>query len=327
VGHFRASACRIKGTPYAEALSLWWATPFASLGTGLVLHFAQPNPRCRTVFYRHHRKFLRRPRRCFDGFIACLHGISVDLTNNGTNVANSGFERQDFSLQNATTLPLNDARAFLSTMKMITAANPLRGLWSLSLPDQLSVLRTLVLAQIQARQSVKHYQQLRYWSTVPFRHGPVDVVKQSATPSRDNPSHALLRSNPDALQDELVRHLEEDSVMSSFDIGLQFLDTERITYWGERQDASFWIENASVEWKETEAPFHSVARLTLTPKSRLSSQASEAIYFDVTGNATPDSAPVGSINRVRCSSEAASRKARTHANAASEAELLSQCQR
>jgi hypothetical protein len=222
---------------------------------------------------------------------------------------------------------LNDARAFLATMKVMTAANPLKGLWSLSLHDQLSVLRTLVLAQIQARQPVKPYQQLRYWSTVPFRHGPIDVVKQSATPSRDNPSHALQKSNPDALLDELVRHLDEDRVMSSFDIGLQFLDTERMTYWGKRQDASFWIENASVEWKETEAPFHTVGRLILTPKSRLSSCEGEAIYFDVTGNATPDSTPVGSINRMRCPSEAASRKARTHANAAFDAQSLSQCKR
>ena len=35
-----------------------------------------------------------------------------------------------------------------------------------------------------------------------------------------------------------------------------------MTYWGKRQDANFWIENASVEWNEAEAPFHLVARLT-----------------------------------------------------------------
>jgi hypothetical protein len=45
--------------------------------------------------------------------------------------------------------------------------------------------------------------------------------------------------------------------------GVQFLDAARMTYWGKHQDTSFWIENASVEWKESEAPFHNVARLTL----------------------------------------------------------------
>ena len=57
--------------------------------------------------------------------------------------------------------------------------------------------------------------------------------------------------------------------MSAFDFGLQFLDADRMTYWGKRRDASFWIENASVRWNEAEAPFHTVARLTLLSKSQL----------------------------------------------------------
>ena len=36
---------------------------------------------------------------------------------------------------------------------------------------------------------------------------------------------------------------------------------------------------------------------------RLSPEASEAVYFDVTGHSTPDSRPVGSINRARCPAE------------------------
>jgi len=86
-----------------------------------------------------------------------------------------------------------------------------------------------------------------------------------------------------------------------------------MTYWGKTRDASFWTENASIEWNEAEAPFHSIARLTLLRNSMLSPEASEAIYFDVTGNSTPDSRPVGSINRARCPAEVASRKARMHA--------------
>ena len=62
--------------------------------------------------------------------------------------------------------------------------------------------------------------------------------------------------------------------MSSFDFAVQFLDADRLTYWGGRHDASFWIENASVVWNEAEAPFHTVARLTLLCKSRLLPEAS-----------------------------------------------------
>ena len=217
-------------------------------------------------------------------------------------------------MQNATTLPINDAPAFLATMKLLTASNQAAGLWSLPFRDKLRVLRTLLLAQWQARQTIKPYQQLCYGSNVPFRHGPIDVVKYSATPSPDNPAHRLQRSNPNGLKDELIRHLNEDSQMSAFDFGVQFLDADKMTYWGKRRDANFWIENASVQWNEAEAPFHTVARLTLLSKSQLPQDAGEATYFDVTGNATPDSTPIGSINRARQQGEVASRKARMRAD-------------
>jgi hypothetical protein len=236
--------------------------------------------------------------------------FSVDLTRNGATGVHGNTGRQDFSMQNATVLPINDARAFLATMKVLTATKPAAGLWSLPLKDKLRVLRTLTLAALQSHQTIKPYQQLRYWSTVPFRHGPNDVVKHSAIPSPENPAHPLQKSNPKGLQDELVRHINEDSKMSSFDFAVQFLNTQRMTYWGKRHDANFWIENASLDWKESEAPFHTIGRLTLLPKSQLSMDAAAATYIDVTGASTPDSTPVGSINRARWSGEVASRKAR-----------------
>jgi hypothetical protein len=236
--------------------------------------------------------------------------FSVDVASNVPTAPGLNAGRQDFSLQNAATLPINDARAFHATMKLLTASNPAAGMWPLPFRDKLRVLRTLVLAQLQARQKIKPYQQLRYWSTVPFRHGPVDVVKYSATPSADNPARPLQRSNPNGLKDELVRHVEHDGRMSSFDFGIQLLDTDRLTYWGKRRDADFWIENASVVWNEAQAPFHTVARLTLLAKSVLAPDAGEATYFDVTGHSTADSRPLGSINRARWPAEVASRKAR-----------------
>ena len=101
--------------------------------------------------------------------------------------------------------------------------------------------------------------------------------------------------------------------MASFEFAVQFLDADRMTYWGKRLDAKFWIENASVAWSEAQAPFHTVARLTLLPNSQLEGESGDATYFDVTANSTPDSTPVGSINRARQLSEVASRKARMHA--------------
>src|SRR6266705_3929729 len=199
--------------------------------------------------------------------------FSADLTRDGTApVGNSS--RQDFSMQNATTLPINDSPAFLATIKLLTSSKPIQTLWSLPFQDKLRVMRTLALAELQARQPIKPYQQLRYWSTVPFRHGPTNVVKFSAIPLPDNPAQPLQRSNPKGLQDEFSRHLKEDGKMSGFDFAVQFLDTGTMRYWGKPRDANFWIENASVEWNESEAPFPTVGRLTLLPNSQISSEAS-----------------------------------------------------
>jgi hypothetical protein len=236
--------------------------------------------------------------------------FSVDLTCDGTVTPADGVTRQDFSMQNATTLPINDARAFQATMKVLTASNPAAGLWPLAFGDKLRVLRTLALAALQEYQPVRPYQKLRYWSNVPYRHGSDEAVKQSMTPAPGNPAQGLVPNNPDAMRDELARHLDEDAAMSSFDFALQLLDADKMTYWGKRRDASFWIENASVEWKEAESPFHAVGRLTFVPKSRLSPAEVEAAYIDVTDNASPDSIPIGSINRARCPAEIASRRAR-----------------
>jgi hypothetical protein len=176
-------------------------------------------------------------------------------------------------MQNALPLPINDSPAFAAIMKVLAASNPLSGLWSLPFKDKLRVLRVPTLANLQARQKIRPYQQLRYWSNVPFRHGPTEVVQYCATPSLGNPARLLQRSNPKGLQHELIRHINEDGKMSSFDFGVQLLDADRMTYWGKRLEASFWIENASVKWKETErlstrllgSPFYRSRTFSPTP--------------------------------------------------------------
>src|SRR5450432_1613514 len=168
--------------------------------------------------------------------------IAVDLTQNGTR--STEVPRQDFSLQNTTTLPINDAHAFLAVMRLLTASNPAVGLWSLPFKDKLRVLRTLTLVAIQSHQTIKPYQLLRYGSNTPFRHGTDNTVKFSATPLSDNSSQPLHRGNQNALQDEMARHLREDFAMSGFEIGVQFLDPSRMTYWGRHYPANFWTENA-----------------------------------------------------------------------------------
>jgi hypothetical protein len=53
-----------------------------------------------------------------------------------------------------------------------------------------------------------------------------------------------------------------------------------------------------------------MARLTLLKDSHLGPEETKAVYFDVIDNSSPNSTPVGSINRARCAAESASKKAR-----------------
>src|SRR5574338_1144850 len=223
-----------------------------------------------------------------------------------------GVTRHDFSMNSASTFPINDAHAFAVAVRVLSAQGfraKFRALRSLTRSDWASLLQTMRLGRKQQRGTPrKPYQQLRYWSTVPFLHGDRDAVKYSAVPL-DNPARPL-QPGPNRLQDELVRHVNEDQRMSEFSFGLQFLEPGRMTHRGRHREPSFWVENAAVEWDERESPFHEVARLRLLPKSVLTPSETEAFAIDVTEHSTPDTRPIGSINRARWHAESASRAAR-----------------
>ena len=112
------------------------------------------------------------------------------------------------------------------------------------------LVRTIVLAQRRPIGASSHTATaVLEHRAVPARAG--GFVKYSA------PHHApailrrfWTRNNPNGLAERALRHVTKDATMSCFDFRLQFLDTEKMTYWGKRQDANFWIENASVEWNE-----------------------------------------------------------------------------
>ena len=223
-----------------------------------------------------------------------------------------GVTRLDFSMNSASTFPLNDSHAFAVAVRVLSAEG-MRAKWkalrSLTWSEFRGLVRVIRLGRKQRKATPrKPFQQLRYWSTVPFLHGNRDAIKYSATPE-DNPARPL-QAGPNRLQDELVRHVNEDAQMSEFAFALQLLEPGRMTHRGRTQEASFWVENAAVDWNERESPFHVVARLRLRPKSVLSPARAETFAIDVTEHSTPESRPIGSLNRARGHSESASRAAR-----------------
>jgi len=236
--------------------------------------------------------------------------FSLDLSAGAAPVTTPGA-RHDWSFQSAPTLPFDNVRAFAVFGTVLAARSRAAALASLNHHDRTVYVRTRAAVKQQQRdQRVRPYQQLRYWSNVPFRHGADDVVKYSASPLAANLARPLEVGNPRALQHELVRHVTDDETMSAFDIAVQFLDVERMRLRLERRDAEFWIEHASVEWPEKEAPFHTVARLTLVRGGMLPADACERMFIDVNEFSLPAHAPLGRINRARHFAERASRHAR-----------------
>jgi mono/diheme cytochrome c family protein len=224
--------------------------------------------------------------------------------------------RLDFSMNNASTFPINDAHAFAALMKVDSAEGgfaKLKALFGLPRQDLLGVLRTARQGLKQEHARTFAYQKTRYWSTVPFAHGSEDAVKYSALPGANNSARPIGKGD-NVLRDELLRHVREDAQMSYFDFALQLLDGQRMTHRGRTQAASFWVENASIEWNESEAPFVIVGRLTLTRGSALAQNECELMHIDVNANSLAENKPIGSINRARSAAESASRRARLAAN-------------
>src|ERR1022692_3773243 len=62
--------------------------------------------------------------------------FSVDLNRGDGFVSDANPGRQDFSMQNTKTLPINDATAFLALFKVMTASKPAAALWSLPFKDK-----------------------------------------------------------------------------------------------------------------------------------------------------------------------------------------------
>jgi hypothetical protein len=228
-------------------------------------------------------------------------------------------QRLDFSMNDATTFPINDAHAFASFMRVKAAGSgwaQLKAFLGLPWPDKREFMTTARLGLRQVRGGLHPYQLTRFWSTVPFLHGTDQAVKYSAIPAPSNAARPVGRG-ASVLRDELLRHVTQDAEMSSFDFGLQLLDVDRMTFKGERREPSFWVENAAVEWNERESPFHIVGRLTLERASILHDDDCRRMYIDVTEHSTADTRPIGSINRARWAAESESRRARF--KAASEA--------
>ena len=128
---------------------------------------------------------------------------------------------------------------------------------------------------------------LRYWSTVPYLFG-AGAFKYSA-----RPNGAFVprfdSTSPDFLRANLERHLA--SAAASFDFMVQRRDNPQ----------TMPIEDSTSEWRESEAPFVTVARITIPPQrfDTLEQRAFGENLSFTPWHGLPEHRPLGGINRMR----------------------------
>ncbi len=197
---------------------------------------------------------------------------------------------QDFLLIQSPSTPFRDADEFIWFVRAM--GNP-----ALLLPKvlvrfgPLGGLRLLKRLGASVSRPVPSMATARYFSAVPIRWGDF-AVHYAVAPHASAPPGAGTPDAQDGLTDDLASRLGAGPV--TFDFQLQFFKDEATTP----------IEDSSVEWKEADAPFVTVARLTL-PKQDLRSPRGlklaafvESLSFDP-WHAPVEFRPLGNMMRAR----------------------------
>ena len=130
-----------------------------------------------------------------------------------------------------------------------------------------------------------------FFSTTPSRHGlnPQSAVKYSVQACDKAPDYPLNRNDANYLRQSMIEHLRIKDACFNFMVQKQ------------TNPDTMPIEDASVEWPQSESPFISVATITIKAQNFIAHDkmaACEAMTFNP-WNALPEHQPLGGINRVR----------------------------
>jgi hypothetical protein len=196
-------------------------------------------------------------------------------------VTQSPSTTQDFVMIDYPVFFVRNASDYVDLQKF----GPLRFFFPSLNPFRFRLHEGLIALAI-AFERVRNVLNLRYWSMTPYRFGE-GACKFSARPAGASPFVAT--DSPDFLHANLVRHLSERG--ASFDFMVQL----------RTQPDSMPIEDPTIIWDETAAPFAPVASITIPPQNF---DTPEQRAFCENLSFTPwhcsdAHQPLGGINRVR----------------------------
>ncbi|MEQ8672047.1 MAG: catalase family protein [Aggregatilineales bacterium] len=129
----------------------------------------------------------------------------------------------------------------------------------------------------------------RYWSMVASQLGAGQAVKYSAIPRSKVDNTLPTTPSDNFLRDRLKAHLSDQEATFDFCVQLQ------------TNPDTMPIEDARVEWKESESPFIKVATIRIPPQS-FDSEAQESFGENLSytpWHSLPEHRPLGGINRAR----------------------------
>jgi len=211
-----------------------------------------------------------------------IRGMSIKLAMvPGTNLT-PGSTEQDFVLFSHPVMLAGTTKDFLELLK----ANEARGLKRITYFA--AHPKSAAIAAMAEQHHTCHLD-IPYWSAVPYRFGPGRAVKYMVRPTSNRRSEKPDHLTDTYLLDNLRSRLSSGD--ATFDFCVQFqMDPERQP-----------IEDATVEWKETDSPYQTVARIRIPQQAFESADQmalGERISFNPWNCLEPHQ-PIGSMNRAR----------------------------
>jgi catalase len=195
-------------------------------------------------------------------------------------------QTQDFVLMNFPVFFIRNAAEFAQFVQA-DAANRSKAFFATH--PVAARIRTAIIAQ-----RVENVLDVRYFSTTPYRLGP-HYVKYSVQPVTCGQSRRVAQAggsrshSQNYLRERMAAQLASANACFEFMVQLQ------------TDPATMPIEDPTVEWKETQAPFIDVARIVI-PRQRFDSAAQQNFCENLSYTPWHSLAahrPVGGINRAR----------------------------
>ena len=211
-----------------------------------------------------------------------VRGMSIRLNGVEGDNLTPGESRQDFVLNSHPVMVAANTKDFLELLKAMEAGGLRQATYFLTHPRS-------AITGFQARQQPTSHLDIPYWSATPYLFGPGRAVKYVVRPQSPSlPSKPVQMSETyltDALRDRLA------GGDAAFEFGIQLQTDAR----------AMPIEDASVEWKEADSPYHRLARIHIPRQvvgdpegTRLCEETAFNPWFSL-----KEHRPLGSMNRAR----------------------------